>query len=111
MNSKINKVLVETVVCAGAPGKGARFLRMVETRQAYKRRQDGCLGAWIGESIEGQGMILVQSVFVDRQAWKKISDEVIKVLDAKDGGLESVVAGPPLIGMFEIDSDDLVVKS
>ena len=81
MNFKINKVLVETVVCAGAPGKGARFLRMVETRQAYKRRQEGCLGAWIGESIEGQGMILVQSVFVDRQAWKKISDEVIKVLD------------------------------
>ena len=111
MNSEVSKVLVETVVCAGASGKAARFLRMVETRQAYKRRQDGCLAAWIGESIEGQGMILVQSVFVDRQAWKRISDEVIKVLDAKDGGLESVVAGPPLIGMFEINLADLHIGS
>ena len=55
-------------------------------------------------------MVLVQTVFNDRQAWKKISDEVLKVLDAKDGGLESVVAGPPLIGMFEIDPRHLKLE-
>ena len=107
MGNEINKVFVETVVCAGAPGKEARFLRMLESRQAYKRRQDGCLAAWTGTSIDGAGMVLVQSVFTDNIAWKRISDEVVKTLDSKDGGLESVLAGPPLVGMFEIDPDKL----
>lgn len=103
MKNKINKVYIETVVCAGAPGKEARFLRMIEARQAFKRRQDGCLAAWTGTSIDGTAMILVQTVFEHNQAWKKISDQVVKVLDPRDGGLESVLAGPPLVGMFEID--------
>ena len=107
MNSKIKRVFVETVVCAGAPGKEARFMRMLESRQTYKRRQDGCLAAWTGSSIDGAGMVLVQSVFVDNKAWKRISDDVMKALDTKDGGLESVLAGPPLVGMFEIDLEKL----
>ena len=107
MKNKINKVYVETVVCAGAPGKEARFLRMIEARQAFKRRQDGCLAAWTGTSIDGTAMILVQTVFEHNQAWKKISDLVVKVLDPRDGGLESVLAGPPLVGMFEIDPTHL----
>ena len=107
MKNKINKVYIETVVCAGAPGKEARFLRMIEARQAFKRRQDGCLAAWTGTSIDGTAMILVQTVFEHNQAWKKISDQVVKVLDPRDGGLESVLAGPPLVGMFEIDPTHL----
>ena len=107
MNSKIKRVFVETVVCAGAPGKEARFMRMLESRQTYKRRQDGCIAAWTGTSIDGAGMVLVQSVFVDNKAWKRISDDVMKALDTKDGGLESVLAGPPLVGMFEIDLEKL----
>jgi|TARA_B110000444_G_scaffold257797_1_gene297098 heme-degrading monooxygenase HmoA len=110
MSHKIKKVFIETVVCGAAKGKGARFLRMLETRQAFKRRQDGCLAAWVANSTDGTDMVLVQTVFNDRQAWKKISDEVLKVLDAKDGGLESVVAGPPLIGMFEIDPRHLKLE-
>ncbi len=109
VKKEINKVYVETVVCAGAPGKEARFLRMIESRQAFKRRQDGCLAAWTGTSIDGTGMILVQTVFEDNQSWKEISDQVVKVLDPKDGGLESVLAGPPLVGMFEIDPDLLEI--
>ena len=109
MKTKINKVYVETVVCAGAAGKEARFLRMIESRQTFKRRQDGCLAAWTGTSIDGTGMILVQTVFEDNQSWKEISDQVVKVLDPRDGGLESVLAGPPLVGMFEIDPDLLEI--
>ena len=107
MSSEIKKIFVETVVCAGAPGKEARFLRMLDSRQTYKRRQEGCLAAWTGTSIDGAGMVLVQSVFVDNNAWKRISDEVMKALDSKDGGMESVLAGPPLVGMFEIDPEKL----
>ena len=111
MKPKINNVLIETVVCAGAKGKAARFLRVLEARQAYKRRQPGCLAAWIGQSTDGTGMVLVQTVFENRKAWQKISEEVLNVLDTKDGGLESVVAGPPLVGMFELPLSSLEIPS
>jgi hypothetical protein len=107
MSGEVNKVLVETVVCGGAEGKGARFLRMIERRQSYKRRQEGCLAAWSGQSIDGSGLMLVQTAFSDQESWKRISEDVVKTLDSKDGGLESVLAGPPLVGMFEISADDL----
>lgn len=107
MKTEINTVLVETVVCAGAEGKQARFLRMLETRQAYKRRQKGCLAAWVGPSTDGVGLVLIQTVFTNRDSWKTISESVVNTLDAKDGGLESVLAGPPLVGMFEVDPSKL----
>lgn len=99
-------VLVETVVCSGAPGREARFRRMLETRQEFKRREEGCIAAWIGQSTDGQPLLLVHSVFEDQKAWKRISDKMVQVLDAKDGGLESVLAGPPLVGLFEVSRSD-----
>ena len=98
---KIKIVLIETVVCSGAPGKEARFKRMLEVRQEYKRRQSGCLAAWIAQSIDGQGLFLVHSVFENKQSWKRISKSIVEKLDSKDGGLEGVIGGPPLVGMFE----------
>ena len=105
----IINVLVETVVCTGAEGKGARFKRMIEARQEFKRRQEGCIAAWIGQSIDGQGLFIVQSVFADKKSWKKISQAISEILDTKDGGLESVFGGPPLVGMFEIPLDALKI--
>tara|TARA_B110000483_G_C17944306_1_gene445775 strand:+ start:252 stop:596 length:345 start_codon:yes stop_codon:yes gene_type:complete len=98
---KIKTVLIETVVCSGAPGKEARFKRMLDVRQEYKRRQSGCLAAWIAQSTDGQGLFLVHSVFVDKKSWKRISKSIVEKLDSKDGGLEGVIGGPPLVGMFE----------
>lgn len=104
---KIINVLVETVVCSGAEGKGARFKRMLEARQEFKRRQDGCVAAWIGQSIDGQSLFIVQSVFTDKKSWKRISEKITESLDSKDGGLEAVFGGPPLVGMFEVPLDSL----
>jgi len=104
-----NKVLVETVVCTGADGKGARFKRMLEARQEFKRRQDGCIAAWIGQSIDGQELFIVQSVFADKKSWKNISQAIADILDTKDGGLESVFGGPPLVGMFEVPIESLKI--
>jgi hypothetical protein len=28
-------------------------------------------------------------------------------LDAEDGGIESLLLGPPLVGMFQVDPNDL----
>lgn len=108
---KINNVLIETVVCSGASGKEARFKRMLEVRQEFKRRQNGCLAAWIAPSTDGHGLFLVHSVFSDQKSWKRISEMVVKKLDAKDGGLESVIGGPPLVGLFESPLDSLNLAS
>lgn len=108
---EIINVLVETVVCSGAPGKEARFKRMLEVRQEFKRRQDGCIAAWIGLSTDSQGLFLVQSVFEDKKSWKRISQHIADRLDTKDGGLEGVIGGPPLVGMFELPLSSLEIPS
>ena len=107
---KINTVLIETVVCSGASGKEARFKRMLETRQEFKRRQPGCLAAWIAPSTDGQGLFLVHSVFQDKKSWKRISKQISEKLDSRDGGLEGVIGGPPLVGMFESPLDSLNLR-
>tara|TARA_Y100000768_G_scaffold359184_1_gene315508 strand:+ start:42 stop:386 length:345 start_codon:yes stop_codon:yes gene_type:complete len=108
---EINTVLIETVVCSGAPGKEARFRRMLEVRQEFKRRQNGCLAAWIAQSTDGHGLFLVHSVFTDQTSWKKISELIVKKLDAKDGGIEGVIGGPPLVGLFETSLESLNLDS
>jgi len=104
---KINTVLIETVVCSGAPGKEARFKRMLEVRQEFKRRQSGCLAAWIAQSSDGQELFLIHSVFQNKKSWKRISQSIAAKLDTKDGGLEALIGGPPLIGMFESPLESL----
>ena len=39
---------VETIVF-GEKGIGARLRRMLRARQEYKRRQPGCIGAWMNQ--------------------------------------------------------------
>ena len=107
----INNVLIETVVCSGAPGKEARFRRMLEVRQEFKRRQKGCLSAWIAPATDGHGLFLVQSVFADQSSWKRISELIVKKLDAKDGGLEGVIGGPPLVGLIESPLESLNLRT
>jgi len=107
---KINNVLVETVVCSGAKGKEARMKRMLDARQEFKKRQNGCISAWVGQSTDGQPLFIVQSIFEDKSSWKRISELVSESLDSKDGGLEAVFGGPPLVGMFETTLDSLTLK-
>ena len=101
---------IETVVCSPKDGCQARMLRMLKARQAYKRRSEGCIAAWIASAPEGTSMHLVQSVFATREDWQRVAEEIQSTIDVKDGGLESQMLGPPLIGVFEIDEGEFVTK-
>lgn len=100
---------METIVCSGKKGSDARLRRMIKARLEYKRRQDGCIGAWIGRGAEDGMLLLVQSAFTSAKAWKRISSEIKETLDAQDGGIETLLLGPPLVGIFEIDEADFTI--
>jgi len=102
--------LIETVVCSGVIGKEARLMRMLEVRQEFKRRQQGCVSAWVGRNPEQREVLIVQSVFVSQEAWRDISQKAIDLLDEKDGGIESLLTGPPLVGLFETNEQHLELK-
>ena len=93
---------VETIVCSGAKGKDAKLRRKLQSRQEFKRRQPGCVAAWLGHGPEKNSMFLVQSVFRSQKDWKQISDQIQQKLDPVDGGVEGLMLGPPLVGVFEI---------
>ena len=101
---------IETVVCSPKDGCQARMLRMLKARQAYKRRSEGCIAAWIASAPGEASMHLVQSVFATREDWQRVAEEIQSTIDVKDGGLESQMLGPPLIGVFEIDEGEFVTK-
>ena len=98
---------VETIVCSSKQGVGARLRRMLNARQEFKRRQEGCVAAWIGRAPDNGEMLLVQSVFESPDDWKRISDLVQATLDKEDGGIEGLLLGPPLVGVFEIEPSEL----
>ena len=98
---------VETIVCSARKGVDARLRRMLRARQEYKRRQSGCIGAWMGTAAETSEMLLVQSAFHSAEDWKRISNEIQGSLDVEDGGIEGLLLGPPLVGIFEIPDDEL----
>lgn len=98
---------VETIVCSSKKGTDARLRRMLKARQEFKRRQDGCIGAWIGRGPGDSEMLLVQSAFETADDWKTISKEIQTTLDVEDGGIEGLLLGPPLVGIFEIPNDQL----
>jgi hypothetical protein len=101
---------VETVVCTARRGRIARLRRLLEARQAMKRRCEGCLGAWVAPGIGDKNLFLVQAIFVDEKSWKNASEKVSSQLDSKDGGIESELGGPPLVGMFDAKSTDLKIS-
>ena len=100
-------VIVETVVCSAREGSDARLRRMLLARQEFKRRQEGCLGAWLGRGADNKDMLLVQSLFVDMVAWKAAGDAVKQHMDPADGGVEGLLLGPPLVGLFDVDASML----
>tara|TARA_B100000214_G_C23940210_1_gene615319 strand:+ start:989 stop:1318 length:330 start_codon:yes stop_codon:yes gene_type:complete len=98
-------MLLETIVCSGMPGKEKNLLRMLKARQKFRKRDSGCLGAWVVPSSDGQPVYLVQAIYKDTGSWKLISDKIKNELDSIDGGLEGYLSGPPLVGMFDLDTD------
>ena len=77
-----------------------RLRKLLETRITFRKRFDSCRNAWVCQSADGSGTFLVQSIYSTEEAWKKISENIQEKLDPKDGGIESCLLGPPLLGMF-----------
>ena len=102
---------VETIVCSAKKGVDARLRRMMKARQEFKRRQAGCIGAWLGSAPEDSSMMLIQSVYASEADWKRISKMVQSNLDVEDGGVEGLLLGPPLVGIFEIADTELMDMS
>ena len=61
----------------------------------------------MGTAAESSEMVLVQSAFHSAGDWKRISKDIQETLDVEDGGIEGLLMGPPLVGIFEIPDDEL----
>ena len=101
---------LETVVCSARKGVDARLERMLEARQEMRRRMDGCIRAWVARSIDNQPMFLLQAIYKDEESWRNSSEKVKDELDSRDGGIENLLGGPPLVGIFGLDPKNLDLK-
>tara|TARA_Y100000746_G_scaffold132894_1_gene113796 strand:- start:661 stop:960 length:300 start_codon:yes stop_codon:yes gene_type:complete len=93
-------MLMETIVCSAKIGKEKRLKKLLETRIAFRKRFEACHNAWVCQSADGSGTFLVQAIYTNEEVWRKISEKIQNTLDSKDGGIESCLQGPPLVGMF-----------
>ncbi len=102
---------LETVVCSARKGVDARLERMLEARQEMRRRTEGCVRAWVARSIDGQPMFLLQAIYDDEDSWRRSAKRVSEELDSRDGGIESLLGGPPLVGIFALNSENIDLES
>ena len=76
-----------------------KLKRMLESR-CKVRTANGALEArwWI--AVDSESTYLLESSYINKEGWQRANDAIQRMLDPADGGLESVLAGPPLIGLF-----------
>ena len=102
MKSK-NSLWLETVVCSARKGVDARLERMLEARQEMRSRTEGCVSAWVSDLwMVSQCSCFRQSMMMKNlgiAVQRGVADE----LDSRDGGIESLLGGPPLVGIFSFD--------
>ena len=106
MKSKGEKYWLETVVCSARRGTDARLMRMLEARQTLRSRTEGCIKAWVSRSMDGQPMFLVQAIYDSEESWHACAKRIADELDTRDGGIEDLLSGPPLVGIFALDPKD-----
>ena len=102
---------METVVCSARRGVDARLERMLEARQEMRRRTEGCIRAWVSRSMDNQPMFLLQAIYEDEESWHKSAKRIADELDSRDGGIESLLGGPPLVGIFALDPKHLNLET
>lgn len=107
LKSKKGRLWLETVVCSARKGVDARLERMLEARQEMRRRTEGCKRAWVSRSMDGQPMFLLQAIYDDEKSWHQSAKRISEELDSRDGGIESLLGGPPLVGIFALDPENL----
>jgi hypothetical protein len=98
-------MLMETIVCSARNGKEKRLRKLLDTRVAFRKRSELCKDAWVCQSADGSGTYLIQAIYLNEEGWRNISESIQKQLDSKDGGIESCLNGPPLVGMFIFEEE------
>jgi len=98
-------MLMETIVCSAKEGKEKRLEKLLNTRVAFRKRSKKCEKAWVCKSADGAGTFLVQAIYVDEEGWRDISERIQTQLDTQDGGIETCLIGPPLVGMFLFEGE------
>ena len=93
---------IEVVVCSPRNDKAKRLHRLLEYRTSRKKDCEGCVNAWVGTAVDESGVILACAIFEDEAAWGRISEGVNTACDKRDGGLEPILTGPPIVGVFQI---------
>ena len=96
---------METIVCSARNGKEKRLRKLLDTRVAFRKRSLQCKNAWVCQSADGSSTFLIQAIYLNEEAWRKISEGIQNQLDPKDGGIESCLNGPPLVGMFIFEEE------
>jgi hypothetical protein len=96
---------LETVVLVSKDGYGARLRRMLKVRSLLRKESPGCARSWVGESANTAGTFLLQALYENEDAIG-VAMRSVSELDEKDGGLEVVLNGPPLVGIFVVDDED-----
>lgn len=91
--------LKEMIVMNVHPEHVGKLKRMLESR-CKVRTANGALEArwWI--AVDSESTYLLESSYINKEGWQRANDAIQRMLDPADGGLESVLAGPPLIGLF-----------
>jgi hypothetical protein len=51
-------------------------------------------------------MFLVQAIYDSEDSWHACAKIVAEELDTRDGGIEDLLSGPPLVGIFALDPKD-----
>ena len=97
--------ILETVVCSAKPGSEARLERLLSSRVEFRNRQEDCVRSWYAKSSDDDYLFIFQTIFTDRDSMKLISESSQKKLDTSDGGVQSCLIGPPLVGIFDIGEE------
>ena len=98
---------METAVLSAKSGYEARLRRMLKARSVIRKNSKGCVKSWIGETSVGKGTFILQALY-DSENAIGLALKLVSELDEKDGGLESVLEGPPLVGVFEVEPEDVL---
>lgn len=96
---------METIVCSAKEGKEKRLEKLLNTRVAFRKRSKKCKKAWVCKSADGSNTFLVQAIYTNEDAWRDISEKIQTHLDKQDGGIETCLIGPPLVGMFIFEGE------
>ena len=79
---------------------------MIKSRIELSKRQSGCVAAWYGKSNTDPYLFIIQIAYRSLDDFHAVK-KVVENLDAKDGGLEACLVGPPLLGLFDISDNAL----